>query len=318
MQVLRAGCEREQRIGERSVDEPEWGDFRVVLALSRGGSVAGAARLLGVDSSTVSRRLAAIEQSLGACLVVRGGREFAFTAEGKAAVAAAEAMESVVANTAATIRAIRTAIDGVVKVSAVPSMLRTFMALLPAATEKYPRLSIEFSAAVKTVDLAKGEADIAIRMSQPRELDLIAKRAFEMGFCVFASKAYLDRHGAPTHPDQLREHKLIRYSEHMLHLPWFAWLETHANKGAPAMRADGTEMATSLVAAGSGIGVLPAFSGDHSPELIRVFAEPIAFAVGWIVYHETARASARVRAVIELLTEFVAAKSEELSGRRAS
>ena len=139
-----------------------------------------------------------------------------------------------------------------------------------------------------------------------------------MGFCVFASKSYLDRHGVPSHPDELREHKLIQYSEHMLHLPWFAWLETHANKGAPAMRADGTEMATSLVAAGSGIGVLPAFSGDHSPELIRVFTDPIAFAVGWIVYHETARASARIRAVVELLTEFVAAKSEELSGRRAS
>ena len=72
--------------------ELEWSDLKVILALSRGGSIAGAGRILNIDSSTVSRRLAAAEEALGGCLILRGGREFRFTAEGMTALHAAEAM----------------------------------------------------------------------------------------------------------------------------------------------------------------------------------------------------------------------------------
>ncbi|HTE42874.1 MAG TPA: LysR family transcriptional regulator [Steroidobacteraceae bacterium] len=294
----------------------DWSDFKLLLALSRGGSVAGAGRLMGIDSSTVSRRLAQIEQTLGACLVVRGGREFTFTPEGKVAVAAAESMEVIVSNASTAIRASKTEIDGVVRISTVPSMLRTLMPLMAVAADRYPKLSIEINADTRTIDLAKGEADIALRMIQPRELNLIANRGFEMGFGVFASQAYLAKHGLPQTPEDLHKHRLIQYIEPMLHLPWFGWLEAYANKGAPATRVDGTEMAASLVCAGNGIGVLPHFTGNTSPELVRVFPEPVACAIGWVVYHETARNSARIRAVVALLSEFLAGLKEELSGRK--
>jgi DNA-binding transcriptional LysR family regulator len=296
--------------------ELDWADFKLILALSRGGSVAGAARLLGVDSSTVSRRLAAMEQALGACLVVRGGREFSFTAEGKAALAAAESMDAIVASAAGSIRAAKTGIDGVVRVSAVPSMLRTLMPLLPIAARRYPKLSIEVNAAARVVDLTKGEADIAVRMTQPQEVDLIGKRAFEMGFGVFTSRAYAAQRELPKTFEDLARHQLVQYIDPMLHLPWFAWIEAFASKGAPATRVDGTEMAVGLIAAGGGIGVLPCFSGDQSSSLVRVFPDPIANAVGWIVYHESARNSARIRAVVELLTEYFKTCEEELSGRQ--
>jgi DNA-binding transcriptional LysR family regulator len=295
--------------------EPDWSDFKLMLALSRGGSVAGAARLLGVDSSTVSRRLAALEQSLGACLVVRGGREFAITSEGKAAIAAAESMEAIVTSATSSIRAAKTGIDGVVSISAVPSMLRTMMPLLPIAAERYPKLSIEVKASARVIDLSRGEADIAIRMTQPQEMDLIGKRAFEMGFGVFASQAYAERRELPKTFQDLAQHQLVQYIEPMLHLPWFAWMETFASKGAPATRVDSTEMAVGVVAAGGGIGVLPCFSGDQSPNLVRVFPDPIANAVGWIVYHESARNSARIRAIVELLGEYFKTREGELSGR---
>lgn len=302
--------------GGVTLAEPDWADFKLMLALSRGGSVAGAARLLAVDSSTVSRRLASMEQTLGACLVVRGGREFTFTAEGKAAVTAAESMEAIVTSAASSIRAAKTGIDGVVKVSAVPSMLRTLMPLLPIAAERYPKLSIEVNAAARVIDLSRGEADIAVRMTQPQEVDLIGKRAFEMGFGVFASRTYAARRGLPKTFDDLAHHQLVQYIEPMLHLPWFAWLESFASKGAPATRVDSTEMAVGVVAAGGGVGVLPCFSGDQSSGLLRVFPEPIANAVGWIVYHESARNSARIRAVVELLTQYFKTCEDELSGRQ--
>jgi DNA-binding transcriptional LysR family regulator len=296
--------------------EPDWADFKLILALFHGGSVAGAARRLGVDSSTVSRRLSSMEQTLGACLVIRGGREFAFTAEGKSAVAAAESMEAIVASAASSIRAAKTDIDGVVRISAVPSMLRTLMPLLPLAAERYPKLSIEVNAAARVIDLSRGEADIAVRMTQPQEVDLIGKRAFEMGFGVYASKTYAAGREMPKTFDDLARHRLVQYIQPMLHLPWFAWIEAFASQGAPATRVDSTEMAVGVVASGGGIGVLPCFSGDHS-DLVRVFPQPVANAVGWIVYHESARNSARIRAVVELLADYFKGREEELRGCEA-
>jgi DNA-binding transcriptional LysR family regulator len=300
------------------VSDADWNDYRLLLALSRGGSIAGGARILGVDSSTVSRQLAAMERSLGACLVVRGGRDFTFTAEGKAAVVAAEEMESIVANATRAIRASKTDVDGVVKVSVVPSMLRILVPLLAIASEKYPKLSIELSAANHTVNLAKGDADIAVRMTQPNEIDLVARRVIDMGFGIFASKSYAARCGLPVTPDEMVRHRLIQYAEAMLHLPWFAWIECYASKGAAVSRADSTEMALGLISSGMGVGVLPCIMGDHLPDLVRVFPEPVAYASGWIVYHETARNSARVRAVADMLAGFLETQAAPLSGRLAS
>jgi DNA-binding transcriptional LysR family regulator len=154
-------------------------------------------------------------------------------------------------------------------------------------------------------------------MTKPQEVDLIGRRAFEMGFGVFASKTYAQRRELPKTFDDLAQHQLVQYIEPMLHLPWFAWIEGFANKGAAATRVDGTEMAVGVVAAGGGIGVLPCFSGDQSPDLVRVFPEPIANAVGWIVYHESSRNSARIRAVVELLIEYFKTCEAGLSGRQA-
>ena len=272
--------------------------------------------MLSVDSSTVSRRLAAMEQSVGSVLVLRSGREFSFTAEGKAAICAAESIEAIITAVATSIRAAKTGVDGVVKLSAVPSMVRPLMPLLSIAAEKHPKLSIELNAATRVVDLAKGEADIAIRMIRPTEIDLIAKRAFEMGFGVYASRAYAARHDLPKNYEDLKQHRLILYIEPMLHLPWFQWIETYADTTAPAARVDSTEMALGVIASGAGIGVVSCTSGDGMTDLTRVFPEPVAIATGWIVYHEAARNSARIRAVVEMLSELFEVQKDKLSGRR--
>ncbi|MBI2718056.1 MAG: LysR family transcriptional regulator [Rhizobiales bacterium] len=163
-----------------------------MLALGRARSVAGAARLLGIDNSTVSRRLATVEEALGACLIVRGGREFTFTAEGKLALAAAESMGVSAGSAATAIRAAKTQLDGVVRISCIPSMVRVLMPFQALVAEKHPKLSVELNSAVRVVDLAKGEADISIRMVRPTELDVIPTHAFEWGASVFASKIYLE------------------------------------------------------------------------------------------------------------------------------
>jgi len=297
------------------VTDAEWSDFKIVLALGRGGSVAGAARLLGVDNSTVSRRLAAVEAALGACLIVRGGREFSFTPEGKAALAAAEAMEASVALAATSIRAAKTEIEGVVRISCVPSIVRALMPFPAVVAEKHPKLTVELDSAARIVDLAKGDADIAIRLARPTEIDVIAKHGYEMGLGLYASKAYVAKRGLPNNPRALREHDLILFAKSFLHLPWIKWIEEFAGTASAAVRVDSAEMAHAMVLSGGGIGVIACIYGDQSSELVRILPESVIHTIGYIVYHESMRNSAKIQAVAEALGAFFEARKDALSGR---
>ena len=295
--------------------EPEWGDFKIMLALGRGGSVAGAARILGVDSSTVSRRLTAMEEAMGATLIVRGGRDFVLTAEGKKAFGTAELVESAIQSTTKDIAAAKNEIAGLVRISTVPSLTRALMQFNELLSQSYPNLSVELSAAYRIVDLAKGEADIAIRMVKPTEIDVIGKRAFEWANGLYASKTYVAKHGLPTKPDDLKHHKLIRYVESMLHLPWFNYVEAYCQNNAGAMRVDSTEMAMAAIVSGAGIGAIACNYGDAHPDLVRALPEPINCTTGWIIYHESNRGSARIKTVIDLLCETFDRQRDLFAGR---
>ena len=301
---------------KRCMTEPEWSDFKIILALARGGSVAGAARVMAVDHSTVSRRLAALEDNVGARLIVRGGREFAWTAEGRTLLAAAEAMESAVASASRTVRAAKLEIEGAVRVSCSPAFVPVLMQMmLPKVREQHPLLAIELSGDYRAVELAKGEADIAVRMSRPGELDLVARQAFECGWCVYASKAYATAHGLPASFDALASHSLVLYVEAMHNVSPLRWMEAYRVAATRIARVDNLEISSQLIASGGGIGVLPCFIGEPMGELVRVFPEPMAFNTGWIVYHEAVRNSVRVRATVDALAEFFQKEGKFFSGR---
>ncbi len=103
--------------------EPEWGDLKIILALSRAGSVVGAARALGVDQSTISRRLASLEECVGVRLVLRGRREFSLTAEGRAMCTAAEAVETAIGEASRAVRVAKLEVSGTVRVSCPPAFV---------------------------------------------------------------------------------------------------------------------------------------------------------------------------------------------------
>lgn len=283
----------------------EWSDFKVLLALARAGSVAGAARELQVDNSTVSRRLAALEEAAGAKLLIRGGREFTWTAEGRTLIEAGEAME---AATTLALRAVRTskvAVDGTVRVSVPPAFVPVLMRLvLPALRDTHPSLRVELGGAYHRVDLAKGDADIAVRMVQPEEPDLVARQAFDVGWFVYASASYLDARGRPRSFDDLAQHDLVLYIEAMHRVPPLRWMEAYRCTARALSRVDNLEIACQTIAAGGGIAVLPAFIADPVPELRRVFPDRVALNTGWIVYHEAARDTSRVRVVADALVAF--------------
>lgn len=294
---------------------PEWSDFKVLLALARGGSIAAAARELQVDNSTISRRLAALEDAVGAKLLIRGGREFGLTAEGRVLHQAAGTMETTAIAALRAVRAAKVDLDGSVSVSVAPAFVPILMrSMLPALRQAHPALGVELRGAVQRADLAKGSVDIAVRMMRPDEPDLVACRAFDCGWFVYAAPAYLDTHGRPERYEDLALHDLVLYAESMHNAPPLRWMETYKGAAHAASRMDSLETASQVACAGGGITVLPGFLGDPIGELQRVFPDRVAVNTGWVVYHEGLRDSARVRAVADALLAFFRSHEAMFSG----
>jgi DNA-binding transcriptional LysR family regulator len=299
-----------------AASDPDWNDFKILLALGQGGSVAGAARVLGVDGSTVSRRLAALETAMGACLIVRGGQKFAWTAEGRAVLSAAEAMDAAVVEATRAVRTTKIDPATPVIVSCPPGLSAMLTRMMRDAQEKHPGVEIELSGENRTVDLSRGEADIAVRMFRPDEPSLVCKHAFELGWGVYAAKSYLESAPPLRCVEDLPAHRLVRYVSSMHRVPGPRWLEEHRGNAAGSVQVDNTEVATNVVAAGGGVGVLLCARAEDQPDLVRVLPGPVATHTGWLVFHESARDSVRIRTAIEVLAGLFEANSAALSGIR--
>jgi DNA-binding transcriptional LysR family regulator len=165
-------------------------------------------------------------------------------------------------------------------------------------------LSIELRGAYQRADLAKGDADIAVRMVRPEEPDLMARRAFDCGWFVYAAPGYLASRGRPSSFGELDQHDLVLYAEQLHSAPPTRWLEAYRGSRNAAWRMDSLETACHAASAGGGLTVLPAFVGDPEAELVRVFPDRVAVNTGWIVYHESARDASRVRTVADALVAF--------------
>lgn len=298
--------------------ELNWSDFRIVLALDKGGSVTGAARLLAVDASTVSRRLAAAEEVFGATLIVRGGGAFRFTPEGLAVLKAAEAMETTVSTTTLNVRSMRQAAVGTVRIACVPTAAHVLRPLVGEVAEIHPGLHVDLMSSISGVDLSKGDADIAVRTIPPKDPGLVIAHTFTWGSCLYASQDYLARAGRPDTPEDLREHQLVRYNAPLLHARAFGWVEQFADADRPATRVENSDSARVIIEQGGGIGPLFCAVGDTCESLERVFSEPFDQMDSWVIYHESARGSAKIRAVLDALVGFLKARRAALSGVEAA
>lgn len=297
--------------------EPDWDDFKILGALAQGGSVAAAARLLGVDNSTVSRRLGALEAALEAQLVVRTGRELSWTAEGRLALAAAGRVAQEASDLARAIKAEKRGYAGTVKVSCTPATVVWLSVIVERARNRFPGLVVELSGLLATADLAKGEADLALRAFKPASAELIARRGVDVGWYLVASSSYATKHGLPQSEAEIEKHPLVLYDGALQKIAGPRWLEERRGRCERTLRFDSPDAVAAAIASGAGLGVVPNPTVHGRDPFVRVLPEPVAWGNLFIVYRQSDRDSARVRAVVDLLVEHFEVESSCYTGKAA-
>jgi DNA-binding transcriptional LysR family regulator len=288
----------------------DWDDLRYFLEAARARTLAGAARKLGIEHTTIGRRLAALERALGAALVLRGPDGLRLTALGEQLLPLAEQIER-------TVHSLRDLAErGVARVRlAVPSgFARLFVAGLAALREQHPGLLLEIVSGARIVDLEQSEADLAVRGAPVEADDLIARRLCCSGWSLYAAPSYLARRAAPASLDDLSGHDLLGYHPSLAHMPASQWLESRAARASVVLRS--REMTDMVTAASSGLGlaVLPCVLADVEPGLVRLTPDVLATRTLSLVYRREMRLSEPVTAVIDFVFEIIRENEALIAG----
>lgn len=255
----------------------DWDDLKHLLAVAREGSTLAAGRALGVDQSTVQRRLAELERRIGQSLVQRQPTGYRLTEFGQEMLPFAEGVERAVLGFERQLRILGTTTAGVIRLTCpepiVERILRT--GLLDRFHARHAGLRIQFVMSDKLVDLSQGEADVALRSGDSDDEELVGRKIADSVWAVYASRDYIARHGQPASIADLARHVLVGFDDTMARHRIAQWLRTVA-PGAPlAARSSSVLGLVQSVKAGLGVGPLPLPIGDAETDLVRVL-EPVA------------------------------------------
>jgi DNA-binding transcriptional LysR family regulator len=286
----------------------DWDQVRVFLAVARAGQLAGAAARLGLDVSTVSRRLDRLEDELGVHLFDRTREGTVATAAAEAMLPAAEDMERGLALFAAARDAIETTAEGLVRMTAPPGIADGFVApLLARFHQRFPRVVVELDASVGYADLTRREADLALRATRPRSGDLIAVKLVSTQAIPMTSPEYAAELGRLKRWSDAR---WINYSADLAHLATARWITEHAAGVTPVLRT--SQFTSQLAAAAAGFGVTLAaepfrFVRRLAPVAISRALQPSWDALPvedlWLVGHRALRTVPRVAALWDFFAE---------------
>jgi DNA-binding transcriptional LysR family regulator len=283
----------------------EWDDVRFFLATSREGSLSGAARALNVDHVTVGRRIAAFEERLGAKLLARTPEGLTATSAGQAILRQCEAMETSAFDIERLVAGHDSQYGGRIRLTTT-EVLATHVIVpeLAALRERYPQLQVEILTGVRLLDIARREAEIAVRPVKPTAPSLVCRRLGEFGFALYASPEYLARQGTPTRGCGLRGHFLISYvgTPSVGFGPLF--MKESVEGAKIALRSNDKTVQARGAAEGLGICELSCIFGDEFQGLVRVWPRegPMLRPI-WMVIHEDLRRAARIRLLSSAIAE---------------
>ncbi|MBS0255125.1 MAG: LysR family transcriptional regulator [Proteobacteria bacterium] len=291
----------------------DWTDLQTFLAIAQRGQFTRAGAALGVDATTVGRRLRRLEGLIGATLFeqTRSGQHL--TEAGEELLARVETMAQAAAGIAEGGGA-GAALSGTLRISVTEGFGSWFLPPHVAAfTRAHPALTLDLVASSGYLSLSKREADIAVMLSRPKAGPVIARKLSDYALRLYASREYLARTGLPDEPAVLAQgHVLIGYIPDLLYAPELRYLDEIHPGLAPSLRSPSINAQHRLIAAGAGIGVLPAFIGDADPSLVAVLPQRRIMRSFWLVTHKDTHTIARIQAGKDWLVASVEAERGRL------
>ena len=296
----------------------EWSDLRLFLAVVRAGSALGAAKSLGINQTTVNRRIQALEHALGLQLFDRQNRGHKLTERGKALLTAAELVEKSANDVHSAAERLRRTVAGVVRVTAPEAIANRVIIPIAAEFQKqHPEVRVEQVAADSRLDIVHGEADVAIRSgSHPDDLRLIAKRLHDFAWAAYCSQAYADAHGYPSDIVGIAQHDVIEFEGARQRLNGYQWFISHADPERMIGRSNTVPNMRAVIRSGLGVGILPCFVGDAEPGLIRCFEPPPEMAAeSWMLTSPEALSSPQVRSFVDFLVPRIIAEKDRFAGQ---
>lgn len=283
-----------------------WDDVRIFLAVARAGQILGAAKRLGLNHATVSRRVAALEESLGTQLFHRLTTGSELTPAGERLMESAERMEADMIAARAELGGEGETVSGTVRIGAPDGFGVAFLAQqLGNLTAQHPGLSVQLVPVPRSFSLSRREADIAITVERPTEGRLVAQKLVDYTLNLYASRAYLDENPAPSRVEDLKHHRLVGYVPDLIISRTLDYATEIYDGWEAAYSVSSALGQVEAVRAGFGIGILHTFIARNHPELVELkLTQPIRRNY-WLVYHESMRPSRRVQKVAEFISKLV-------------
>lgn len=282
-----------------------WDDLRIFLAVAHAGRVAPAARTLGVDATTVGRRLTRLERAVGTPLFETLAGERRLSDAGQALLQHAESIDAAILS--ATEGESGGGVAGHVRLSVAEGLATHVLGpALPGLRTAQPRIRLDLITASGFLDPSKREADIAVMLARPRNRQLRATRLADYRLRLCATPAYLAAHGTPQDAAALAGHVLVGYVPEHIHAPELDYLSEIHDGLVARLRSTSINVQHAMVRSGAGIGILPAFIADRDAALVRVLDGVELARAFWLVTHADNHATPRIQAVSTWLRETVA------------
>ncbi len=308
--------------GRRKIAMMDWDKLRIFHAVADAGSLTHAGDTLHLSQSAVSRQIRALEDSLNTTLFHRHARGLILTEQGELLFEATSSMAKRLETAAARIRDSEEEVFGELRVTTTTGFGSLWLApRLPRLYEKYPDLKIDLMLEERVLDLPMREADVAIRMKEPSQADLIRKRLMHIRMRLYASPSYLEKRAAPSRIEEISGHRLICQN------PQSAQVGAGANLVQYLMTHDIQSTLTvnnyfgvlQAVLHDLGVGVLPDYLTHDFPELVRILPDIESVEVPvFLAYPEELRQSKRVAAFRDFVQDEIVSYRKQMKDQEVS
>ena len=289
----------------------DWDHLRFFAALAQTGTLAGAARALEVEHTTVARRIQALEQQLGYPLFVREVSGHKLNEAGRQLLSVAQAMEKAargMEHLTQQVTAETAAVAGLVRVGVTEGLGGQFLAApLAMLSQQHPKLSVDLLALPRLMHLSRREADIVISLERPKRGTVVVSKLADYHLYLYGERQYLAHKPLVRGSEDLRHHHFIDYVDDLLFTKELQLLAQLHKPLHYVFRSTSIAAQYEAVRAGAGLAVLPAFLADRDPLLQRVLPETAKFErTFWMSMPEEAKGLLRIQTVWRLIKQIVA------------